>query len=98
MLPKINKNLFKDTAKQVNSKFNLKMFLTSMFFTGTVATASVNLPSNTHLINNIIKTEKEANILILEPSLTAIGSCTWHSSHYSHSSHSSHYSHRSSSY
>lgn len=95
MLPKIKKNLFKDTVKQVNSKFNLKIFLTSMLFAGTVASANIDLPNNTTSFDNIIKIEKEVNTLILQPSKTDIGSCSWHSSH---SSHSSHYSHRSSSY
>jgi len=98
MLPKIKKNLFKDTVKQTSNKvFNFRMFLTSIFFAGTVATASV-IPNNTTSIDNIIKIEKESNMLILKPSETTIGSCSWHSSHYSHSSHSSHYSHISSRY
>ena len=89
MLPKIKKNLFKDSVKQANKKvFNFKMFLASVLFAGTAATASVSLPNATTL-DNIIKSQKQDYSFVLQPSETAD---LTYASHYSHSSHYSHYS------
>lgn len=98
MLPKIEKNLFKDTVKQASSKvFNFKMFIASILFAGTAATAGVSLPGATTL-DNMIKVQEQAKTLVLQPSEAVARTYAYHSSHSSHSSHASHYSHRSSRY
>ncbi|MFK7779759.1 MAG: hypothetical protein QM490_01310 [Candidatus Gracilibacteria bacterium] len=98
MLPKIEKNLFKDIVKQANRKvFNFKMFIASILFAGTAATASISMPS-ADAVDNMIKDQQKVSTLVLQPSENAARTYAYHSSHSSHSSHASHYSHRSSSY
>jgi len=97
MLPKIEKNLFKDSVKQASKKvFNPKMFIASVLLIGAAATANSNLP-NTTILDNMTKVQKQDNLFVLKPSETAAQTYAWHYSHTSHYSHGSHYSHYSSS-
>ena len=55
MLPKRDKNLFKDKAKQITSKaFNFKTFLIGVLFAGTTAVAGVSIPTVSE-IDNLVK-------------------------------------------
>ena len=84
MLPKIEKNLFKDTVKQANKKvFNFKMFVASILFAGTAATASVSMPS-ADVLDNMIQNQQKVSALVLQPSENAARTYAYHSSHSSH--------------
>lgn len=98
MLPKVDKNLFKDKVAKASKKvFNFKMFIASVLFAGTAATASVNMPS-AETLDNLIQNQQKSSTLVLKPSENSVATYAYHYSHSSHSSHASHYSHYSSRY
>lgn len=98
MLPKVDKNLFKDKVAKASKKvFNFKMFIAGALLAGTAATANVSMPSS-ETLDNLLQSQQKNTALVLKPSENAEVTYAYHYSHSSHSSHSSHYSHYSSRY